>query len=342
MESSAAVARPKPLVLLDAPFPPRHMEWLQERCEVVLFSDATDDRLAQVQALLWYGHDPVGPSLLSRLPRLRVCSNFGAGYDHFEMPAIVARGIPAGHTPGCLSETVAEFAMALLLASSRDIVSGANAARRPDFMAIDKSRLSKQVNGSTLGIVGMGGIGQAVARRAVAFGQRVVYHNRTRLHEGVEASCGNAHYFDALGELLAVSDFVLLLCPLTSETVGLMGTAEFHQMRRDAHLINMARGKVVDHEALVEALRDGLIAAAALDVTEPEPLPRDHPLVRTEGTNLEGRVLLTPHLGSATDATRFEMLRRSVDNLFAGVRGTQLPWAVPESRALNDRRPAAS
>lgn len=325
-------------ILLDKPFPPQHQAWLEDRFDVCLLQDCQKPK--ECVGLLWFGHAPVSGELLDKFPNLRVCSNFGVGYDHFDCGTIcTTRGIPAGHTPGVLSETVADFTMALLLASARDVVTGAVAAQRPDFVTLDKNKLGKQVSGAVVGVVGLGSIGRAFARRAAAFRCILKYHNRRRLSPEEEQAAGGATFCATLEELLLCSDFVVLLCPVTPETRGLMCAKTFAMMKPGAVLVNMGRGKLVDQDALVEALRSGQVGRAALDVTEPEPLPRDHPLVRVEGTELEGRVLITPHLGSATNETRFAMLQMAVANLEAGIAGVRLPNPVPEYREANKKRP---
>jgi lactate dehydrogenase-like 2-hydroxyacid dehydrogenase len=226
--------------------------------------------------------------------------------------------------------------MALLLASARDLVGGANRAASPTFARINADDLGKQVSGSTLGIVGMGSIGIEVARRAAGFRMKILYHNRSRRSVEDEAALGGARFCGELTELLAESDFVMVVVPATPATAGLMGAPQFAAMKSDAHLINIARGVVVDQDALVAALTAGEIGAAALDVTVPEPLPRDHPLVATAGTPLDGRVLITPHQGSATAETRLMMMKMAFDNLEAGVNPAKprLPWTVAEAESL--------
>ena len=198
---------------------------------------------------------------------------------------------------------VADFAFALMLAAARDLVGGVTRAAHPGFDAINPNELGKQVSGATIGIVGMGGIGAAIARRAGAFQMKVLYHNRRKKGDAYEKEAGNATFCSTLEPLLAESDYVMLACPATPETKDLMGTQQFALMKNDAIFCNIARGVCVNQEALVHALQVGEIAFAALDVTDPEPLPRDHPLVQTSGTKLEGKVLITPHQGSATAGT---------------------------------------
>ena len=298
-----AVRPPRPTIVVDAFFPPAHHAWLLARCARVYNIAVPADVAAlragastEVEALLWYGHGAVDGALLARFPRIRVVSNFGAGYDHVSCEACTRMGLPVGHTPGALSETVADHAMALLLAAARDVVPGALRARRGDFVRLNHNALGKQVSGAVLGIVGMGSIGAAVARRAAfGFGMQILYFNRRRKSAALEERAGGAEFCADLPTLLARSDYVVLAMPATPATDKLMGAEQFRCMKKDAILVNIGRGNCVDHEALARALADDELARAALDVTEPEPLPRDHPLVLTAGTPLEGRVLITPH-----------------------------------------------
>jgi glyoxylate reductase len=293
---------------------------LQGRVEVVGWDWAERAGAERIEAVYTYGHPPVSAALLDRLSAVRVLSNFGVGVDHIDVSAAARRGIPVGNTPGILDGATADMAFALLLAVGRRLVEGDRHARGPDFVRYDPSYiLGREVHGSTLGILGMGRIGAQVARRARAFDMTVLYHNRQR-RPAVEEALG-ARYLSR-DELLAVADYVLLTVPLTAQTQHLIGRAELARMKPTAALINVARGAVVDTDALTEALAARRIWAAALDVTDPEPLPRDHPLLRLDN------VIITPHLGSATEQTRRRMAEVSVDNLLAGLAGLPLPFAV--------------
>jgi glyoxylate reductase len=323
---------PKPTILVDKPFPQVHSEWLAERCTVIYYLGNEDEAIArgeEVVGILWYGHSPVNAELLSYFPNVKVVSNFGAGYEHFDVAAIMNIGLPMGHTPDCLSETVADFAWGLMISAARDIPGGVNRCSQANFTHINPNILGKQVSGSTLGIVGMGSIGSSVAKRARGFSMPVLYHNRTRKSEHEEELCSNATFCSTLNELLEKSDFVMLTCPVTKMTENLMSTDQFKLMKNDAVLINMGRGKLVDQDALVTALSTNEIGLAALDVTEPEPLPRDHPLVLPRD-DLKGKIIISPHQGSATLETRFQMLTMSLDNLLAGLEGKRLPWLCKE------------
>lgn len=309
-----------PKILLDIPLPGFLEKTLEPHCEILpwsLLDEPADETLGSIRGVYTYGHVPIDGELLELLPNLRVVSNFGVGVDHVDIAACESRGIRVGNTPGAVDGVTADMTMALLLAAARNIVTGDQFARSPGFTHYDPSNLpGLEVHGSTLGIIGMGRIGKEVARRARGFDMRILYHNRNRDPEAEEAL--GVEYAD-LVTLLKEAHFVSLNVPLTEETEGLIGERELRTMRGDSILINVARGPVVDPEALHSALSEGWIAGAALDVTEPEPLPRDHPLLGL--TNL----VLAPHLGSATLRSRLRMGEMARDNLVAGLEGQPLP-----------------
>ena len=308
-----------PLVLADLPVSAVVMQLLQDRVEWLPWKAADQPGAERIEAIYTYGHPLVDGALLDRLPGVRVISNFGVGVDHVEVKAATARGIPVGNTPGILDGATADQAFALLLAAGRRLVQGDRYARGPHFLRYDPSyMIGQEVHGRTLGIVGLGRIGQQVARRAGAFDMTVLYHNR-RPRPEVEAA--PARYV-TLDELLATSDYIVLTVPLTAETTGLIGRAELARMKPTACLINVARGPVVDTAALTAALSERALFAAALDVTDPEPLPRDHPLLGLDN------VIITPHLGSATEQTRRRMADVSVENLLAVLQGRPLVCRV--------------
>ena len=229
-------------------------------------------------------------------------------------------GIPVGNTPGVLDGATADLAFSLMLAAGRRLVEGDRYARGPDFLRFDPSfMLGREIHGATIGIFGMGRIGRQVAKRARGFDMTILYHNRTKSDEA-EIALG-ARYATR-DELLRNSDYIVLTVPLTAETRGLIGHKELALMKPTATLVNVARGAVVDAMALTEALATKRIHAAALDVTDPEPLPRDHPLLKLNN------IIITPHLGSATVETRHKMAEMSVVNLFAGLEGQPLPFRV--------------
>ena len=309
-----------PLVLADLPVGATVDRLLDGHVVLLPWSAATSADASRIEAIYTYGHPTVDAALLDRLPCVRVVSNFGVGVDHIEVAAATARNIPVGNTPGILDGATADQGFALLLAVGRRLVEGDRYARGPNFLRYDPSyMLGREIHGSTLGIIGMGRIGEQVARRARGFDLIVLYHNRNCKPEA-EMRLG-ARYV-SFEELLKSSDYVMLTLPLSPETRGLIGRRELALMKRTACLINISRGPVVDTDALTEALAARTIYAAGLDVTDPEPLPRDHPLSRLDN------VIITPHLGSATDQTRQRMAELSVENLLAGLAGKALPHRV--------------
>ena len=279
-------------------------------------------RVAGVDGVLTLLTDRVDDEFLDAAgPQLKVVANFAVGFDNVDVAACTRRGVPVGNTPGVLTETTADLAWTLLMAAARRIVEGADYVREDRWKTWGPLLLlGPDVHGATLGIVGFGRIGQAVARRAMGFGMRVLYHDVARVANGVETSLGAT--FVPLDELLAESDFVTLHVNLTPETRHLIDAAALARMKPSAVLVNTARGPVVDSSALVHALREGEIAAAALDVTDPEPLPASHPLVGLPNC------LVVPHIASATRATRGKMAAMAAANVLAGLRGERLPTPV--------------
>jgi lactate dehydrogenase-like 2-hydroxyacid dehydrogenase len=266
--------------------------------------------------------DKVDDELLDRAgPQLKVVSNFAVGFDNIDVAACTRRRIPVGNTPGVLTETTADLAWTLLMAAARRVVEGDRYVREGRWKTWGPMLLmGPDVHGATLGIVGFGRIGQAVARRAKGFGMRIVYHDLQRVPKSVEAEFDAT--FMTLEGLLHESDFVSLHTVLSPDTKGLMNAERLGWMKPTAVLVNTSRGPVVDSMALVDALKKGTIAAAALDVTDPEPLPAAHPLVGLDNC------LVVPHIASASRATRGKMARMAAANLLAGLRGDRLPTPV--------------
>lgn len=263
-------------------------------------------RARGAEGLLCLLTDRIDRDLIESAPALRVISNYAVGSDNVDIGAAQERGILVGVTPDVLTGATADMAFALLLASARRLLEADSEARRGEWLTWEPARLlGRDVHGATLGIVGMGRIGRAVAERARGFGMRVVHTGRS----------GGM----ALDDLLAESDYVSIHCPLTPETRGLIGERELRLMRPTATLVNTARGAIVDTEALVSALEEGRIAGAALDVMEPEPPQSDHPLLAAPN------LTIAPHVGSATHAARERMADLAVDNLLAGLAGRPLP-----------------
>ena len=266
--------------------------------------------------------DRVDDEFLDRAgPQLKVVSNYAVGFDNVDVAACTRRGMPVGNTPGVLTDTTADLAFALLMAAARRLPEGDRYVRAGRWKTWGPMLLmGPDVHGSTLGIVGFGRIGQALARRAMGFGMTILYHDVARVDPAVEAEFGAT--FVPLEELLARADFVSLHVNLTAETRHLMNADRLRSMKSSAVLVNTSRGPVVDPAALYEALRDGVIFAAGLDVTDPEPIPVDDPLLTLDNC------LVVPHIASASRATRGKMASMAAANLLAGVRGERLPTPV--------------
>jgi glyoxylate reductase len=281
-------------------------------------------RAADADALLTMLSDPIDAAVLDAGRRLRVIANMAVGYDNVDVSAATERGILVTNTPGVLTETTADLAFALLLAAARRVAEGDRLTRTGGWKAWHPSfLLGHDVHGATLGIVGLGQIGRAVARRARGFDMRLLYHSRTRRRE-TEAELGLE--FVELEQLLKESDFVTLHVFLSPQTRHLIGERELALMKPTAVLVNTTRGPVIDQRALYRALKEGRIAAAGLDVAEEEPIPLGDPLLTLDN------VTITPHVGSASVATRGKMAAMAVENVLAALRGEQPPNCVnPEA-----------
>ena len=271
------------------------------------------ERARQADALICMLSDRIDAAFLDANPHLKVIANYAVGLDNIDLAAARARGIPVGHTPGVLTDATADLAFALMLAAARRIPQCAQAVRDGEWGTWQPDGcLGADIVGTTLGIVGAGRIGEAVARRAAGFDMRIL---RSTSRGGTP-----------LPELLAQSDFVSLHIPLTPQTRHLIDAQALQRMKPTAILVNTARGAVVDTQALTDALHAGTIAGAALDVTDPEPLPPDHPLLQAPN------VLVVPHVGSATPRTRAAMTDLAVDNVLAALAGESLPHPAPPPR----------
>jgi lactate dehydrogenase-like 2-hydroxyacid dehydrogenase len=321
------VTHSKPLVLITRKLPESWCASLYAHCTVRAgpaeragWSDALLQHLSQAEGILCLLTETIDKAVLERAPRLRVVSNMAVGVDNIDVAACSRRGIPVGHTPGVLTEATADLTMALLLAAARRIPEAAADARAGRWSTWSPTGwLGADLSGATLGIIGMGKIGRAVAKRAQSFGLRIVYTNRSAASD-LE---GNpAPRAVDLPTLLAQSDFVSVHVPLTAQTHRLIDEAAFAGMKPTAILINTARGPIVDPDALGRALQTGRIGGAALDVTDPEPLPASHPLFACPN------LLIVPHIGSATHGTRRRMAELACENLLAGVTGRPLPSCV--------------
>jgi lactate dehydrogenase-like 2-hydroxyacid dehydrogenase len=298
-------------------------------CEVDLWTDELPPprdellrRVAGVDGLLSLLTDRVDDELLDAAgPQLKVVSNFAVGFDNIDVPALTRRRIPGGNTPGVLTETTADLAFALLMAAARRIPESVDYVRAGRWRTWGPMLLmGVDIHGATLGIVGFGRIGREMARRGHGFGMEILYHDVHPASPEEEAQLG-ARRVD-MAELLQRSDFVTLHVNLTDETHHLIDADALRAMKPTAVLVNTSRGPVVDPAALEVALRDGEIFAAGLDVTEPEPLPADHPLVALPNC------VVVPHIASASRVTRDRMAAMAAANLLAGVRGERLPTPI--------------
>lgn len=279
------------------------------------------DLAHDAEAMLSLLSDPVTARVFDGCPKLKVVAQYAVGYDNIDIEAARARGIVVTHTPGVLTDATADMAFALLLAAARRIPEADAYVRRGQFRRWETDvLLGTELRGKTLGIVGMGRIGEAMARRALGFGMKVVYYNRRRANPTVEHVAG-ARYV-SFDELLETSDVVSLHCALNASSRHLFGADAFRRMKPTALLINTARGAVVDEEALVEALARGEIAGAGLDVFEEEP--EVHP-----GLLEQDRVVLAPHLGSATVEARTQMARMCAEAILATLAGAStIPYRL--------------
>jgi glyoxylate reductase len=315
-----------PKVFVTHQLPGERIHELSRYCELnvwmgpgLLSGQNLREELHGCQGLICLLTDRVDASLINAMPELEFVSSMSVGVDHVDVAALTARRIPLGNTPGVLVDTTADTAFALMLAAARRVVEADQFVRKgnwtqenawaPDFFT------GKDVSGATLGIVGLGAIGQAMARRAAGFGMEILAWNRSpRAVEGVEAV--------SLEELLLRSDFVSLHVALTDETRGLIDAEKVSLMKPGSVLVNTARGGIVDEQALADALASGHLAAAGIDVFESEPVPPDNPLLTLPS------VVVAPHIGSATTLTRARMADMAVDNAIAALKGQSMGHCV--------------
>ncbi|UCE64347.1 MAG: D-glycerate dehydrogenase [Nitrospirota bacterium] len=266
--------------------------------------------------------DSVDAEILIKASRLKVVSTMAVGFDNIDVAECSKRGIPVGHTPGVLTETTADFAFALMMTAARRIVEGAAYVQNGQWQTWSPTLfLGQDLHGATLGIIGFGRIGQAVARRAAGFDMKVLVSGSSRNEQSKDKNEPPMKYVD-LPTLLANSDFVTLHVPLKKETQHLIGARELKLMKKTAVLVNTARGPVVNSKALYQALSRGDIAFAALDVTDPEPIKLDDPLLTLSNC------LVVPHIASASVTTRNKMAMMAAENLLAGLKGNPLPHCV--------------
>jgi lactate dehydrogenase-like 2-hydroxyacid dehydrogenase len=328
--SEAADGASRPRVFVARIIPDEGLAAIRAACDMDLWEDDLPPpreellrRVAGCDGVLTLLTDRVDDEFLDAAgKKLRVVSNYAVGFDNVDVAACTLRGIPVGNTPGVLTETTADLAWALLMAAARRLPEGDRYVRDGKWKTWGPLLLlGPDVHGATIGIVGFGRIGQAVARRAQGFGMEILYHDVQRLSAEVTEPLGATYL--PLEELLAKSDFVSLHVNLSEVTRHLINAETLSWMKPTAVLVNTSRGPVVDQRALADALRDGVIWAAGLDVTDPEPIPMDDPLVGLDNC------LIVPHIASASRATRDKMAAMAAANLLAGVRGEPLPTQVP-------------
>lgn len=321
----------RPRVVVTRTLPARALERLMPLAELVVWDQDSvvprawlESHLPTAQGLICLLTDRIDAALLDRAPQLSVISTMAVGTDHIDIAACTRRGIPVGHTPGVLTETTADLAFALLLAAARRIPEAVEYVKQGHWTSWSPTLLlGYDVYGATLGIVGFGRIGRAMARRAQGFSMRVLACRSTT--GPARESEEHGVRFVELSTLLQESDFISLHVPLTEKTYHMIGAHELRLMKPTAILINTARGCVVDSAALYDALSQRIIAGAALDVTDPEPIPPDDPLLRLP------QCLIVPHIASASVATRANMASMAVENVLAGLKGEPLPFcANPE------------
>jgi lactate dehydrogenase-like 2-hydroxyacid dehydrogenase len=313
-------------VFVSREMPPAALDRLRQHCQLEVWDDFLPPdyevilgKMSDLSGLVCLLTDRIDAQLMDAGPGLKVISNMAVGYDNIDVPAANQRGIPVGNTPGVLTETTADFAFALLMAVARRIPEARQYVHDGKWRTWHPTVLSGQdIFGATLGIIGSGRIGAAVARRAKGFGMRILV-NSLETEEEIRQLGGQKVNLD---ELLVESDFVSLHVPLTDETHHLISERELALMKATAILINTARGPVLDPKALYTALREGRILAAGLDVTDPEPIPLDDPLLTLDNC------LIAPHIASASVATRTKMAEMAVDNVIAGLQGERLPTCV--------------
>jgi len=318
----------KPRAFITRQIPQKGLEMLRQEADVEVWQEplpppyeTLSQKARRVDALLCLLTDKVDGKLMDAIgPQIKVISQMAVGFDNIDIAAATARGIPVGNTPGVLTDTTADFAWALLMSAARRIVEGDKFTRAGKWQTwgpIDF--LGPDVTGATLGIVGFGRIGKALAKRAQGFDMRVLYFDKRRHPESEKEL--HAQYAD-LNTLLREADFVSLHTSLSQDTYHLIDDERLGLMKPGSILINTARGPVVDTEALFRALSSGTIAYAALDVTDPEPINRDHPLLTLDN------VIIAPHIASASFKTRNKMATMAAENLIAGLKGERLPNCV--------------
>ena len=318
----------KPKVYLTRKLPDEIVNSLREKCELRMWEseeepvphDVLEQEIQEVDGLFCMLTEEIDCSLLEKASKLKVVANMAVGYNNIDIKAAKEKGVVVTNTPGVLTETTADLTFALLMATARRIPEASTYLREGKWEAWTPMQLTGQdIHGATLGIIGMGRIGESVAKRAKGFDMKVLYHNRRRNQEAEEKM---DLQFAQLEQLLKESDFVCVLTPLTSETKNLIGVKELRMMKETAILINTARGGIVNEEALYHAINEGDIWAAGLDVFVEEPVSLNHPLLSLSN------VVTLPHIGSASRKTRLKMAEVAMNNLLKVLNGEKPPHQV--------------
>ncbi len=323
----------KPTVFVTRIIPEPGMQMVKDFCHASIWPDDLPpprdvvlEEARNKDGILSLLTTPIDADVMDRAgASLKVISNYAVGFDNVDVVEATRRGIPVGHTPDVLTDTTADFAFTLLMAAARRVVEGVQYVQAGNWLTWGPSLLlGEDITGATLGIVGFGRIGQGMARRAAGFNMRILFHDDYIPDDAPFIEQLHATKTD-LGTLLAESDFVSVHTPLTPETHHLLDAAAFAQMKSSATVINTARGPLIDPEALYTALTTGQIRYAALDVTEPEPIPQDSPLLGLDN------IIIVPHIASASVKTRSQMSTMAANNLIAGLQGHRIPHcANPE------------
>lgn len=312
----------KPKVYVTRNLPPQYLAKLRETCDVSAYAldeppvsrDVLLREIRDCEGVFTLLTEKVDAEFMDAAPKLKVVSQMAVGFDNIDTKEATRRKIPVGHTPGVLTETTADFAFTLLMAGARRVMEGVDYIRAGKWKTWIPFELTGQdIYGKTLGLIGMGRIGSAVAKRARGFDMRVIYYDVMPNVPPVEGATRVS-----LDELLAQSDYISVHTPLTPETRQIINARTLRQMKRTAVLINTSRGPTVDTMALAEALKEGVIAYAALDVTDPEPIGPEHPLMNLSNC------LVVPHIASASVETRTAMAELTIENLLRGLRGERL------------------
>ncbi|GIP22534.1 D-glycerate dehydrogenase [Paenibacillus sp. J22TS3] len=323
----------KPKIFIARPIPPEVEQYLARHCTYTKWSgdkpaslEEIIEHISDVDGLLTTG-GRINAELLDHAPNLKVVSTMSVGYNNFDIEEMKRRGIKGTNTPDVLNDTVADLILSLMLSVARRVPEMDKYIREGNWKRGDNESLfGLDVHHKTLGIIGMGSIGRVVAHRAKhGFGMDILYHNR---HRSKQAEQDYGAVYSSMDELLGSSDFIVLMTPLTEETRHMIGEAEFAKMKRTAIFINASRGQTVDEEALIQALQNGVIYGAGLDVFEKEPIDPSNPLLKMSN------VVLLPHIGSATEKTRTDMAMRAAENLVRVLQGESPAGLVKELRDI--------